>query len=107
MLAYKMSTGDTGSVMSLLDECVELCDMALSSEASLESRVLEQLEESCGNILADLTHWASVFQECGSMRAILTYELVLLDFWADGSLGAQVLASLRRVAGRFIYLSMF
>ena len=80
--------------------------MALSSEASLESRVLEQLEENCGKILGDLTHWASVFQECGSMSAILTYELVLPAFWADGSLGAQVLASLRRVAERFTCLSI-
>ena len=76
----RLSIGVMGSLTSLLDECVEVCDMALSSEASLESRVLEQLEENCGKILGDLTHWASVFQECGSMSSILTYELVLPAF---------------------------
>ena len=72
LLELKLSIGVTGSLTSLLDECESVCDMALSSEASLESRVLEQLEENCGNILGDLTHWASVFQEWGSMSAILT-----------------------------------
>lgn len=80
LLELKLSIGVTGSLTSLLDVCEEVYDMALSSEASLESRVLEQLEENCGNILGDLTHWASVFQEWGSMSAILTYELVLSAF---------------------------
>ena len=80
LLELKLSIGVTGSLTSLLDERESVYDMALSSEASLESRVLEQLEENCGNILGDLTHWASVFQEWGSMSAILTYELVLPAF---------------------------
>ena len=80
LLWLRLSIGVMGSLTSLLDECVEVCDMALSSEASLESRVLEQLEENCGKILGDLTHWASVFQECGSMSAVLTYELILPAF---------------------------
>lgn len=69
-----------GSLISLLMHYKELYDEDLPREASLESRVLEQLIESRGANLGDFTHWALDFQECGNASAILSWELVLALF---------------------------
>lgn len=84
-----LSICELESLSSLTLEWLDVWDIALSREPSLETRVLELLIENWAPNLGDESKVESDFLLTGNSKAILTCELVLSDFFADENLGAS------------------